>query len=100
MIQAAFRSIARLLAVTSVLLALSPASWAERPRLPNPWKELFRPNCAGDDCQAADYAEHKRRLKQQQRQRAAEERAAAKQRQKEACKKQGGSGTAHTTPQC
>lgn len=79
---------------------LSAASAADRLRLPNPWKELVRPNCAGDDCRAGDYAEHKRRLKQEERQKQEEEKAAADRRRRETCARLGGSGTAHTTKQC
>ena len=92
-------------------LALSPDVSAGKLRLPNPWKELVRPNCAGDDCLAADYGEHKELLKEQEEERRRQEKEAAKQRkraekqaakerQRESCKKLKGSGTAHTTRQC
>jgi len=66
----------------------------------NPWRELIRPNCAGDDCLDADYKTHKKKQEQLEKERKRLENNAAKQRQTSACKNSTTSGTAHTTSHC
>lgn len=93
-----------------VLAVMSQGALSAKIKL-NPWKELFRPNCAGEECLDADYKEHKKKLRQQEREKKRQEKEAArvlmkqqkleaKQRQAAACRRNTGSGTAHTTAQC
>lgn len=93
-------SVACSVVLVACALVLPTDVAAEKPRLRNPWKELWRPNCVDEGCRDADYAEHKRILAKEEKERKRQEKQAEKQRQKEACQRLKGSGTAHTTKQC
>ncbi|MCP4091512.1 MAG: hypothetical protein GY746_17240 [Gammaproteobacteria bacterium] len=64
----------------AVLLVFAASVQAESKIKLNPWKELVRPNCAGEDCLDSDYKTHKKKKKELERER---RRAEKKQRKAE-----------------